>query len=66
MAPELRPGRGRPSDPEDVKNQKLEERKVKRRERDRKNAAEARVERRESEIDARVKAKLERDALLRG
>jgi len=66
MAPELRPGRGRPSDPEEIKAQKLEERKVKRRERDRKNASQAKDDRREAELNTRVKAKLERDALIRG
>lgn len=62
LAPELKPGRGRPADPEELKAEKLEERKAKRRERDQRKAAEAKVEKRESELDAKVAAKLKRDA----
>lgn len=62
LAPELRPGVGRPALPDEIKAQKLEERKEKRRERDRANAAAARVEKVESAIDARVQTKLLRDA----
>ena len=62
LVPELRPGRGRPSLPEDLKAEKLEERKTKRRERDQRKAAEAKVEKAEAAIDAKVAAKLERDA----
>lgn len=62
LAPELKPGRGRPATPEELKEQKLEERKAKRRERDQRKAAESRVEKKESAIDAKVAAKLLRDA----
>jgi len=62
MAPELRPGRGRPPTPEEEKEAKLEERKQKRRERDQRKAAEAKVEKKNAAIDAKVAAKLERDA----
>lgn len=62
LAPELKPGKGRPSLPEDIKAEKLEERKAKRRERDQRKAAESKVEKAESAIDAKVRAKLKRDA----
>lgn len=63
LAPELKPGRGRPADPEELKAEKLEERKAKRRERDQRKAAEAKVEKKEAELDAKVTAKLKRDAV---
>lgn len=62
MEPSLRPGKGRPADPEDVKAEKLEERKEKRRERDQRNAAAAKVEKVEAGLNAKVAAKLKRDA----
>jgi hypothetical protein len=62
LVPELKPGRGRPADPEELKAEKLEERKTKRRERDQRKAAEAKVEKKESDLDAKVAAKLKRDA----
>jgi len=62
LDPDSRPGRGRPTLPEDIKAVKLEERKEKRRERDRAKAAEAKVEKKESALDAKVAAKLKRDA----
>lgn len=62
LAPELKPGRGRPADPEEIKAEKLEERKAKRRERDQRKAAEAKLEKKEAELDAKVAAKLKRDA----
>lgn len=62
MHPESRPGRGRPSLPEELKAQKAEERKIKRRERDQRKAAEAKLEKKTTALDAKVKAKLERDA----
>ncbi len=62
LDPESRPGRGRPTLPEDVKAQKLEEQKAKRRERDQRNAAEAKVEKKVATIDAKVNAKIMRDA----
>ena len=63
MAPELKPGRGRPTLPEDIKAEKIEERKTKRRERDQRKAAESKVEKKEAELDAKVVAKLKRDAI---
>lgn len=62
LAPELKPGRGRPPTPDELRDQKLEERKAKRRERDQRNAAVAKVEKKEATIDAKVEAKLKRDA----
>lgn len=62
LAPELKPSKGRPADPEDLKAQKAEERKVQRRERDRKKAADAKVSKVENALDAKVAAKLARDA----
>ena len=61
LAPDLRPGRGRPSLPEDLKNEKLEERKIKRRERDQKKAAESKIAAKTAELDSKVAAKIERD-----
>lgn len=63
MAPDLRPGRGRPSLSEDEKAAKLEEQKAKRRERDRRKAAEAKIERAETSLNAKVAAKIKRDAV---
>lgn len=60
--PESRPGRGRPPTPEEEKAQKLEERKQKRRERDQRKAAEAKLEKKASVIEAKVNAKIVRDA----
>jgi hypothetical protein len=62
MSPELKPGRGRPPTPEEEKERILEERKVKRRERDQRKAAESKVEKVEAALDAKVAAKLARDA----
>jgi hypothetical protein len=62
LDPESRPGRGRPTLPDDIKAEKLEERKEKRRERDRLRAAEAKVDKADALIDAKVAAKLKRDA----
>jgi hypothetical protein len=62
LAPELKPGRGRPATPEELVDQKMEERKAKRRERDQRKAAEAKVEKKEAALDAKVAAKLKRDA----
>ena len=61
MAPDLKPGKGRPSLPEDIKAEKAEERKEKRRERDRAKAATAKVEKVEAVLDAKVSAKIARD-----
>jgi hypothetical protein len=61
LAPDLRPGRGRPSLPEDIKNEKLEERKIKRRERDQKKAAESKIAAQTAALDSKVAAKIERD-----
>jgi hypothetical protein len=62
MHPDSRPGRGRPTLPEDIKVQKLEEQKAKRRERDQRKAADAKVEKTVAALDAKVNAKLARDA----
>ena len=61
LAPELKPGRGRPATPEELKEQKLEERKAKRKERDQRNAAEVKVVKSETALDAKVAAKIRRD-----
>lgn len=63
LDPELIPGRGRPALPEDIKAQKLEEQKQKRRERDQRKAAEAKAAKAEASLEAKVAAKLERDAM---
>jgi hypothetical protein len=57
-----RPGKGRPALPVDIKAQKIEEGKIKRRERDRAKAAAAREEKANSAVSAKVAAKLKRDA----
>lgn len=62
LSPDLRPGRGRPSLPEDIKAEKLEERKAKRKERDQRNAAESKVEKATTALEKKVEAKLARDA----
>ena len=62
LDPSSKPGKGRPALPEDVKAIKLEEQKTKRRERDQRKAAEAKVDKKEAAIDAKVSAKLKRDA----
>jgi len=62
LDPDSKPGRGRPALPVDTKAVKLEEQKNKRRERDQRKAAEAKVEKKEAVIDAKVAAKLKRDA----
>lgn len=61
LAPDLKPGRGRPALPEEIMAEKLEERKQKRRERDRQRAAEAKVEKAETAINAKIQAKIARD-----
>lgn len=63
LAPELRPGRGRPATPDELREEKLEERKAKRRERDQRKAAETKIEKAASIIDDKVAKKLERDAV---
>lgn len=62
LDPESRPGRGRPALPEEIKAEKMEERKDKRRERDRAKAAALKESKQVSALDAKVNAKLERDA----
>lgn len=57
-----RPGKGRPALPVDVKAQKMEEGKIKRRERDRAKAKTLKEEKANSAISAKVAAKLKRDA----
>lgn len=61
LAPELKPGRGRPPLPEEIKESKMEERKARRRERDQLKAANAKVEKAEASINAKVAAKIARD-----
>lgn len=61
LAPELKPGRGRPATPEELKDLKMEERKAKRRERDQRKAAEAKAEKKDATLDAKVMAKIARD-----
>jgi hypothetical protein len=61
LVPEMKPGRGRPPTPEELKADKLEERKQKRRERDQRKAAEAKVEKVEASLNAKVAAKIARD-----
>ena len=62
LDPDSRPGRGRPALPEDAKAAALEERKIKRRERDRAKAAADRAAKKEAALDTKVAAKLKRDA----
>ena len=62
MAPNLKPGPGRPSLPEDEKAQKLLERKDRRRERDREKAARLRAEKKKSALESKVSAKMARDS----
>ena len=62
LAPELKPGRGRPATPDELKAEKLEGRKAKRKERDQRKAIETKVEKVETILDAKVAAKLKRDA----
>lgn len=62
MAPDLKPGRGRPTTPAELRDEKLEDRKTKRRERDQRNAADAKAAATRAALDAKVAAKLKRDA----
>ena len=62
LDPTSKPGKGRPPMPEDAKAVAAEVRKIKRRERDQRNAATAKVEKVEAVLDAKVAAKLKRDA----
>ncbi len=62
LAPELRPGVGRPALSEDIKAEKLEERKEKRRERDRARAATAKLNKVEAQIESSIESKAIRDA----
>jgi hypothetical protein len=61
MAPELKPGRGRPPTPEEERASIMEERKQRRRERDQRKAAQAKIERAEKSINDKVAAKIARD-----
>lgn len=63
IAPELKPGRGRPPTPEELKAEKAQERKDKRRERDRAKAAELKNKKKIDAIEAKIAEKLERDAI---
>lgn len=62
LHPESRPGRGRPALPEELKAEKAEERKAKRKERDQRNAAAAKVDKLTASIESKVNAKIIRDA----
>jgi hypothetical protein len=62
LAPELKPGRGRPSTPEELKDEIAKDRKQKRKERDQRNNEIAKAEKKESALESRVLAKLERDS----
>lgn len=62
LDPTCRPKPGRPVSSDVDMAVKLEERKAKRRERDRSNAAAAKVEKKEIALDTKVAAKLTRDA----
>lgn len=66
LCPESKPGKGRPVLPEELKAEKLEDRKTKRKERDQRNAATAKVEKKVVAIDAKVNAKIVRDAARKG
>jgi hypothetical protein len=57
-----RPGKGRPALPVDIKAQKLEEGKIKRRERDRAKAKAVKEEKASAAVSDRLAAKLKRDA----
>lgn len=61
LAPLLKPGRGRPTLSDAEKEQKLEERKEKRRVREQKKAAQAKVDKSVKALDDKVAAKLKRD-----
>lgn len=61
LVPELKPGRGRPALPEDEKAIKLEERKLKRKERDQRKAAESKIEQKEAMLAKKVADKIARD-----
>lgn len=62
LAPDLKPGRGRPPTPEELIEQRDADRREKRRERDRARAEERKIAKAGAEIDAKVAAKLARDA----
>jgi hypothetical protein len=62
LAPELRPGRGRPTLSEEEKEKVLQERKEKRRLRDQRNAAAAKLEKKANALDLKVEQKMKRDA----
>lgn len=61
MHPELKPKPGRPLLPEEIKAEKLKERKAKRLEKDRIRAASQKIIQKEVALDAKVSAKIERD-----
>lgn len=61
LAPELKPGVGPKAAPADVREARLLERKQRRLERDRKNAAEAKAAAPQKAIEAKVAAKIKRD-----
>ena len=63
LVPELKPTKGRPALSEEDRAMRKEEIKVQRLERDRKNSAQAKVDKRETMLDDKVNAKVMRDAL---
>lgn len=62
LAPELKPGPGRPAMAEDIKEQKMDERRTKRRERDREKAAQLKVDKASTALTEKINAKVVRDA----
>ena len=62
LCPDVRPKTGRPPLRPDEKIQSIEARKAKRLERDRKKAAQAKLDKKKSDMKAKVDAKLKRDA----
>jgi hypothetical protein len=63
LAPNLKPGRGRPPTPEEIKEQKLDERKQRRRERDQQKAANAKAEKAAAALEKKVADKIARDEI---
>jgi hypothetical protein len=62
LAPELKPGPGRPAMAEDIKEQRMDERRIKRRERDREKAAQLKVDKASTALTDKINAKILRDA----
>ena len=62
LAPDLKPGRGRPSMDDETRAKVMEERKEKRRNRDRENAAKAKIEKKVNALEDKLQKKIVRDA----